>query len=85
MPTKDEIKRLCETIENVFCIFDVLLSDQSTLAHFSADELDAVEFIMAVEEEFKVDLSRFYNSSLEEIQNVPLFEFVKPNNPIITL
>ena len=81
MPTQEQINSLTQIVENIFCLFDVKLTEESALADFHADELDAAEFLMAFEEEFKISTERFDNSSLkeisslEEINKLPLFEF----------
>jgi len=75
MPTLNQIQVLTKLIENLFCVDNVVLTEKSTLNDFHSDELDAVEFIMAFEEEFRIDLERFNESLLDEIHRVPLFEF----------
>lgn len=77
MPTQDQINKLTKLVRELFLMPDANLTSEITLGYFDADELDAVEFITAFEEEFKIDLDRFNESSLEEIRCTPLFEFLK--------
>ncbi len=78
MPTNEQLDKLIRIIEDLFCVHSVTLTHQSTLRDFDADDLDCVEFCMAIEEEFKIELDYddlFVNT--DKWLDKPLFEFIK--------
>lgn len=77
MATPNQIAALKLLVEKLFCMDSVKLDEFTTLSYFDADELDAVEFILSIEEEFRVSLQKYDNFSLDELNKIPLFEFLK--------
>jgi len=85
MPTNEQLDKLTRIIEDLFCVTSVSLSWQSTLRDFNADDLDCVEFCMAIEEEFGVELdSDDLFGDYEKWLDKPIFEFINAHNSPIS-
>jgi hypothetical protein len=70
--TKDQIiTQLISFIEDCFSIHSVSITEQSTLADFSPDEIDMILFNTEVDLDFNVDLEDVYK---EKLLNTPIFE-----------
>jgi hypothetical protein len=65
------LSTIISLIQDSFNIHSVTLTDQSTLEHFSPDELDIAFFLAEVALEFDIDLVTVYG---DRLLTTPLFE-----------
>lgn len=73
-------EKLSKIISDLLFIESPIITDKSTLSDFSIDDLDVYEFLMFIEEDFKLDMANYFDmfdkGQYGELIKIPLINFL---------